>query len=95
MVAGLQVAIAVAARGMLALEHAWHVSAAVLTVVWGAREHVIKVLVAYAALIRVRVMGEGAVWCELCRKGAPGFYLPVWGAREAVLRCLIGAVRPD
>ena len=80
---------------MLALEHACHVSAAIFAMAWGAREHVVKFLVAYAALIRVRVLGEGAVWCELRREGAPGCYLPARGAREAVFRYLMSAVRPD
>ena len=71
---------------MLALEHAGYASAAVLAMAWCAREHVVKVLVTYAALIRVGVLGEGVVWCELCPEGAPGLYLPMWGAREAVFR---------
>ena len=62
MVSGLQIAIAVAACCVTALEHARYSSAAVLAIAWGAGEHVVKFLVAYAAFIRVRIAGEGAVW---------------------------------
>ena len=62
MISRLERAIAVAACCVAALEHAWHSSAAVLAIARGAGEHVVKILVAHAAFVRVRVVGEGAVW---------------------------------
>jgi hypothetical protein len=60
--------------GLRIWNDAWHGSAAVLAMVWGAREHVVKILIAYAALIRVGVLGErgSLVFVELTQNGRCG-----------------------